>query len=346
MHMKPALVVLSLAALGSIAAAVACSSSSSTTGGGADAGSAGQTVTVHVSAASGGTVSDATNTATLAIPGGALAQDTDITLAVGATTSDTVASVYDFGPDGLQFQKPAALTIKTDQTAPQGKALSIAYQDSTGAWKPVDGSSVANGAVTANISHFTKYSIVIVDGQVVLQPPSGCTDVVANFKPCGGDVTGTWVIKDFCVGAQSIASDPFDGGCPGFTASVDVQNTQTITFNAGTETSTAGTETDTFTYDFPASCFADGGSTPTCAQIGNNGTTCVDKGGGICECTKTQTKQHAAETKTYTTSGSVFTDYTNGVANGPVDYCVSNSDLWARPEQNNDAGLIYVLQKQ
>src|SRR5438105_6493613 len=99
---------------------IACSSKSSGSGGGGTT----ETTTTPITAAAGGTVSDKTGNALLSIPGGALSGDTDITLAVSAATSDTVAPIYDFGPDGTQFSKPAALSIRTDQTPPKDKSFS------------------------------------------------------------------------------------------------------------------------------------------------------------------------------------------------------------------------------
>ena len=337
-----------------LTALVACSSDSSS-GSSGTSGTTSGTVTVHVTAAAGGTVSDPGGKATLAIPPGALATDTDITLNVGAAANGSAGSVLDFGPDGLQFLKPATLTVKADGvTVPTGKSVSVAIFDGS-AWKPLDGSKFASGVATADVMHFTKYSIVIVDGQVLLQPPANCTETSSTFQACGGDPNGTWKFADFCIDPKSLGADPFKGGCPQFAATVDFKSDGIVTIagNAtqGTITTGPSTENTTITYTFPLTCtnaVTDGGLA-SCAQASKSGgATCTDTGSGNCSCTEASSKQSTGSTHGYTASGNILTnlDSTTGQPTSTGEYCVKGGLLYYKEIKDGGQGLIYVLQKQ
>ena len=173
-------------------ALAACSSSDDkTTTPPGSTGTTGDTVTVHVTAAAGGVVEDKSGKAKLSIPPGALAQDTDITLALTAKTGNAVTDVADFGPDGLQFLKPVQLELKGDATlAPEGKSLAVAME-TAGTFNALPGSTFANGVAKADVAHFTKFSIVVVDGKATLVVPTSCQDARAKFVACGGDPSST-----------------------------------------------------------------------------------------------------------------------------------------------------------
>jgi hypothetical protein len=355
--------------LGSAAAGVvvACSSDETT-----PAGSSGTTTTppsttttVHVTAAAGGTVADPSGKTSLVIPPGALEKDTDITLALTPAASGAVVEVSELGPDGLKFLKPVALSIKADAAlATAGKSLALAVLEN-GAFKAVEGSAYANGAATAPITHFSKYSIILVDGQVILQPPKDCNDALANFKPCGGDPKGTWTIKDLCIPGQSLGADPFGGKCPEFSADGDFTVTNELIIDATTITTTDGNLVQTSTLNIPLKCAnsdGDGGTvTPApyadCAafqtQLNKNRSAkpqyaCTDKGGGICACTVTETKANPGNKKTYTQNGNTITSTdSTGKVEAPTEYCVNNN-LLTVAGKGGDGGiaLLYSLQRK
>ncbi len=287
----------------------------------------------------GRTVSDKSGKATLVIPPGALAADTDISLAVAPAANGSAGDVYDFGPDGLQFLKPATLSLKGDGiTLAQGQVAAIGLLEGT-AFKKLEGSTFANGVATASVMHFTKYAIIIVDGQIVLQPPSSCTDVAAKFTNCGGDPTGTWKFLDFCVDAKVLdALKP--GGCTGWVASIDVSTTQTVTFaggaTSGTVTTSDGMSTSIITTDFPSSCLSDGGSV-TCSSLGDAKTVCTDSAtAGNCHCVQT-------DTKAVTGKSNPFPD-PDPASKG--EYCVQGNVLTSREFKSGmPTGTYFILQK-
>jgi len=349
MKMQKIVVTAFLLGTAGVSALVACSSDSTSS----TSSTTSDTVTVRVTAAAGGTVSDPGGKATLAIPPGALEKDTDITLKVSAAANGSAGSVLDFGPDGLKFLKPATLTVKADGvTVPDGKTVSVAIFEN-GAWKPLDGSKFANGVATAEVQHFTMYSIVIVDGQVVLQPPASCTDV--QFTPCGGDPTGTFKFANFCIDPRVLGADPFKGSCNALNATVDFNWDSTVTFTGGAASGTMvvapGTQTIKATLNFPLSCAtnaSDGGVT-SCAQASDgNGLNCADSTtAGSCTCTKTDTKQDTGSNNTYATSGSVITiTDTSDNSTSTGEYCVKGNLLYFRDTKDGGSGITYVLQKQ
>ncbi len=287
-----------LMAFGALGVLVACSSDDAAT---STPPTSGDTVTVRVSAATGGMVADKDGKASLAIPAGALAADTDITLKVAPAEKGSAGPVYDFGPDGLQFLKPATLTLKGDGvTVPDGKTAAVAIFEG-GAFKKVEGSAFATGVATAPIMHFTKYTIIVVDGVLVLQPPANCAEASATFKACGGSPVGTWKVKDFCIDAKLFdAKKPV--GCAGYVGTVDASSTQTFTFTgtdtAGTIDISAGTSTVIFTSDFPTSCLADGGAVD-CTKLSKTDQVCTNGAGDTCHCVETQVKEEPAKQSVY-----------------------------------------------
>jgi hypothetical protein len=351
--------------LGSAAAGVvvACSSDNPAPANGGTTTSG--TTTVHVTAAAGGTVADPSGKTSLVIPPGALAKDTDITLALTPATAGGVVEVSEFGPDGLTFLKPVALTIKADAAlATAGKSLALAVLEN-GAFKALEGSTYANGAATAPIQHFSKYSIILVDGKVILQPPKNCTDAVANFMPCGGDPKGTWTFADFCVPGQSLGADPFMGKCPGFSATGDFVITSEVTIDATTIKTSDGNQTTTATLDFPLSCVnsdGDGGTVdggvsdcPSLQtqlnknEVGKPQFACTNAAApATCACTKTETTANPGNTKTYATSGNTLTTTdSTGKMSEPVEYCVNDNLLSVRGKAaDGSTGILYVLNRK
>lgn len=74
---------------------------------------AGAPATQTISAAQGGTVKAPSGKATLTVPAGALAADTQVSIReLPQEAGLAIAPVYDIQPDGLEFSKPATLTIQ------------------------------------------------------------------------------------------------------------------------------------------------------------------------------------------------------------------------------------------
>ena len=191
---------------------------------------------------------DPGGTATLSIPGGSLKADTDITLATSPRRA-TPRRASRLGSDGTQFSPAASLVIKVPSTVtvPTGMTPTLATYDGT-KWAAIEGSTFANGQVTGPVAHFSKFTVIFVNGQVVVT--NSCSDIVTQFVACGGDVTGTWNLTDFCEPSSVAGTYSTDGGCPGFALTADITPSGSITFAAaGTYTQTeidlAVTETET-----------------------------------------------------------------------------------------------------
>ena len=331
---------------------VACSSDSSSSSGGTTS----STTTVRVTAAAGGVVADPSGKTTLNIPPGALEKDTDITLTIQPASAGAVVDVSEFGPDGLKFLKPVALSIKGDAAlAPQGKSLALATLDGA-AFKAIDGSSYAGGAASGSIMHFSKYSIVVVDGQVILQPPASCVAALSAFTPCGGDPKGTWTFADFCLPAQDLGS--MGKTCPELTAELDVTIARDVVIDATTIVIGAGTSKIASTINYPLVCFgrlADGGTVDSgvndCATVQTTffkdpakPGTCTDKGAGICACSQVETKPAVAESQTYTTSGNNLTTTKTDGTMETSEYCAKANLLTVKAAgKDGGQGTLYTL---
>ncbi len=94
----------------------------------------------------------------LVIPGGALENSTLITATIPA---DTLADIQ-FGPQGLQFQKPAILVLSTAGcNLTQGQPQHVVYLDADGqVLETLNGNPAPGGnGVTTKIGHFSSYAV-------------------------------------------------------------------------------------------------------------------------------------------------------------------------------------------
>lgn len=307
-------------------------------------------VSVAIVAANGGTIEAPGKSATLSIGAGALASDVTITLAVTDPDDDTVASVYDFGPDGTAFTSPATLKIEVgDYSPPEGKKPVLAIEED-GKWVEIPGSTFAGGTVSGPVAHFSLFSIILVDGEIIVQ--SACEDTLAAFTACGGAAgaeIGTWKIASYCTGEQAFGDDgPFDD-CPAATAAADVDVDGTFSFDGTTFKKSVFTSTITFTFDFPMSCAPQG---VTCGQLTegffkDGGGTCSDGGQG-CVCSGSSTDTDDAEEKPYSISGSTIT-----IGDDPSEFCFKADgklEVLVNKGEVNDKGQskegVIVLEKQ
>lgn len=98
-------------------------------------------------------------TATFLVPAGALDENALIVMkAVQAPTPMGEATVFDFGPDGLEFSNPATLSLETARA--EGSVLRLYWwNDSVGRWELQESCVVSNGGVHFSVHHFSKYGI-------------------------------------------------------------------------------------------------------------------------------------------------------------------------------------------
>lgn len=114
--------------------------------------------------AEGGTIISADGIASLQIPPNALQSITKITVQPNSNMAHGAkGDAYSFEPTGLQFLKPAILTINsTDSEKKQNKNVpqKIIWQDTSGAWHRIKNSKFDSiqGFVSAEISHFSDYT--------------------------------------------------------------------------------------------------------------------------------------------------------------------------------------------
>jgi len=116
-----------------------------------------------IDAAKGGKVSY--ESVAVDIPAGALAKDTEITVAVvdSAKLPDAkqlVGDVYDLGPDGTQFAKPVKLTFDVAGAKfAENEVPTLAFL-SKNTWTFLDDSQFKDGKVIATTTHFTPFGVV------------------------------------------------------------------------------------------------------------------------------------------------------------------------------------------
>jgi len=322
---------------------VGCDSGSG--GGGGGGGTVdpdeGKVFTEAISAAEGGVVSTDSGSASVDIPAGALPEDVEITIAVESSDGETVASIYDFGPDGTVFNEPVTIGIAYDGNRGKDMKAVLAWKDGD-TWVEIPGSGVEGGDVVGSIDHFTKFSIIIVDDQVILT--SECSDVPAEFAPCGGDVVGTWEIEDLCFEDTVIGQNPFEESCPEAIAEFEVIWTGSVTIDGTTITNNLESMSMTMDATLPMTCLQEGQCEEMleddCSVQGDN---CV------CHSEDVST-QFEQSVQTYTIDGNnlVITDEDGETESSP--YCRQGSSLVVKLTDMDDEGgpqvWYMVLTKQ
>ena len=152
-----------------------------------------------------------------------------------------------------------------------------------------------------------------------------------KVQACGGDVTGTWKVAGACgdEGVMSVSS------CPAATGTASETWSGTLTFNADMTYTTSLTVSGTATTNYPQSCLTAGGTTVSCAQLGQGlemeimanpgmfqSAHCT--GAASCVCTFMVSSQPMIDSGTYTISGTELA--TSGTV-GSRPYCVKGNDL-------------------
>ncbi|MCI0329486.1 MAG: hypothetical protein L0196_00825 [candidate division Zixibacteria bacterium] len=102
-------------------------------------------------------VENTTKTSLLTVQPGSLLQSVYVT-ASARFDSYKKATFYDFGPDGLQFLKPALLSHRAQE--PNGTALYLWYFNPTSKqWEKAGSATVIAGTATFSILHFSKWAV-------------------------------------------------------------------------------------------------------------------------------------------------------------------------------------------
>jgi len=283
-------------------------------------------VGVSISAAEGGTVEF--QGAKLVIPAGALAEDTVITVDVldaagQPSEGDIVATVYDFGPDGLEFLTPVALTLEA--TLPgdlEGRTPVVAWSDGT-AWVEVP-TTVEGSSITGQIEHFTAFTVVLTAaGQT-----EGVCDV-DDVPACGGALQGTWTYTAACATLKEAPPMPCDGASMSLTLDLD----GTVTFGGDGTYSAMQTVTTTTTIRIPKSCFPMPGF--SCSDFDEDAV----EDGDDCVMVETESEEDD-DAGTYAVSGDQVS-FDDGEPSGPHDYCV-DGDTLTIVYRGEDADVIYT----
>lgn len=94
----------------------------------------------------------------LDVPSGALDERTAISMRVEDLGGRKSAALFDFGPDGLVFEKPSTLFF--DVRDPNGTVKTLTWWDPVAEKWVVQGTArVRDGRVTFSLNHFSKYGI-------------------------------------------------------------------------------------------------------------------------------------------------------------------------------------------
>ncbi len=303
-------------------------------------------VEVDVSAEDGGTVEDEAGTLELDIPPGALADDTTITLETLAQEDDTEAPVYEFGPDGLEFEEPVTLSIEFDGNVPDGQRAALATYEG-GKWVEIDGSTFENGVVSGEITHFSKFSIIFVEGVGVVLV-SGCSEAVESFTACGGDPTGTWHYEEYCLLDQTLLStdNPMEGTCSEATMEAEFIFDTEIVITDTTIQVMAGEWGQTSTLTIPSTCVSD--MEMTCDEVETEWEydSCAEDA-DACVCTATAADAlEESEPQEYELDGNTLVTTNDDGTTETTEFCVQGDQMLAKGEDADMGGWVWILSRQ
>lgn len=152
-----------------------------------------------------------------------------------------------------------------------------------------------------------------------------------DTSPCGGNITGTWKVYEYCI---DIASTQLEGCPEGSIHGSDLSLAGTYTFGDGVADPTYSaslTLSGDVVLTVPGSCLNGNGTQIACAQaaeqyasLGYPTLECAEAGGG-CSCTAPMETRNISEKGTYRTEGSVVT-MTHGDTTDSYDYCMRQDD--------------------
>ena len=300
-----------------------------------------------VSAVNGGSVE--AGDASIDIPPGALAEDTEITIreisSEGLPNEDLIASkVYEFGPDGTTFDAPVVLSIAYSASGgPEGATAMLAFLDGN-SWITLADSVADGGEVTATSEHFTPFAVIwVVDGGGIVQVSGSCDEV--DFVPCGGDITGTWDVALYCFSYDLLDGEngPF-ADCEGarIESNVDLEGTVTYDGDGG------------YAYDEMARYFGEtvapkeclGGPDVDCEVLAD-GISTIEDLGDTCRASWDY-DDALVDVGTYSVQGNTLdTVRTEDGVEESVEYCVNGNVLTVRAYiEDADATVIVEHTRQ
>ena len=280
--------------------------------------------------------------AKLSIPGGALADDTTVTIESSKPSSSLpdasslTGLVYDFGPTGTEFTQPVALTLPLAATPGAGKEAVIAYlNEDTNTWEDLETTIGADGA-RADILHFSRYVIRVRNTAVV----GGGEDVDCSFTACGGDPSGVWQVATACISGEG--ESPFGDNCAEGTVDVALNADGTLTVADGRYTWDLKVKGDV-TFNIPPSCVdpLSGGTATSCDDFaGDSGdTTCSGSLDAGCACTQAGDEDTETSTGTLEVVGNQVIGTEDGEEPGtPSDFCVKGNTMKLMIHETNDDG--------
>jgi hypothetical protein len=299
-------------------------------------------------ASGGGTLTS--GDATLLIPAGALAADQVITVSTrmpgaGDPGAASISGpIYDFGPAGTTFLRPAILTLTLPVAPPTTKDAIVAWLDeASGQWFPVP-STVSGTKVAGQVSHFTSFAVVLVDKGISC-PFSGA---------CGGALDGTWKYSASCIKGK--ASDPIECSADGSVVAPVYQDYAiegTVTITGGRYTANQ-TITGRSTIFYTPECFAaikgtagdpmDCPGVQTFLNANHNGYTWVCSGSTAqgCSCSYTQSFAQMPTGAVVVSGQQVAFNQDGKPPEMPGDYCVKGNTITVKDSD----GTVFTAVKQ
>lgn len=177
--------------------------------------------------------------------------------------------------------------------------------------------------------------------------PTGCGQVA----PCGGDLTGTWMLTTACITADGLRETVSASGCPGISVEVSELNTiGKVTFSADGTYSTDGLSAQTLaTVSLPVACAIGGSCQAEEESLQSDETvesgTC--SGTSTCVCTAREVQTDSGATGTFSISGTTVTLDGGGLLGEGGSYCVEGTHLHLiSPTAGGKVGKDFVAIKQ
>ncbi len=171
----------------------------------------------------------------------------------------------------------------------------------------------------------------------------GTSGTCGKVAPCGGDILGTWTVKEFCIN-DSVATFTDSDFCPtGTVDSSGLKVSGTVVYTADRTYKVDTTLSGAMKVILPPACLMDDGVTLTCTQMDQRQKAILAKNpdpdvksvscasvGVNCVCTSVMADQISTESGTFTTVGTKVNEKSKDTGETDTkDYCVQGNTLHA-----------------
>lgn len=168
---------------------------------------------------------------------------------------------------------------------------------------------------------------------------SQCNAYESQFAPCGGNLQGEWVVKDFCASFEEELDEECSDGR--FSLQMSTERGLILKFDGENFHSPATKFRVEISARFPLSCEPDVSS---CEEL-SDGLDARCTGSQTCTCSARMEEETEAEVRPYSVDGNTFiVDY--GIVDEANEYCVQGDTLYVRAGSEVEGHTLLIATRK